>query len=150
MKRTLKIPELTSIEKQRLLEIDLYLMVTRLFDQMGDKLETHEFIETLANSSKASISVVKTVITSIRNPQSQLRPSKDELVTLLYRSGKPVSQICRIANTTPNTVYNYINNMYRHETIPEFTPKLKPEILEQVEKFTKKLKVITNYDEYRV
>lgn len=145
MKRKYNLRELTPIEVQRFQEIEFYLNIKHIFGVCGEQLATYEMIEAMCRLCDASITLIKTLTSNINAINSQVRPFKDELVVMLYRTGAPLRQIEKTAKVSTRTIYRFMD-MYQQESDKEYFPRVKEEYFPHIQKFNKLVKELMPYD----
>ena len=146
MKRILNLPELREEETRRMTEIEFYLHTEHLFETMGDKPTTYETIELFCRATNTSTILIKNIIANMRSANSVIKPTIDEIAVMMYRKGIPVSEISKRTDTSPNTIYRYVNNYYK-KTQREYLPRIKAEHYTHIENFNKLLSGLMTYDE---
>jgi hypothetical protein len=149
MKKRKVLPPLTEDEKRRMTEIEFFIMVNHMFDQLGNRSTTYEFIEILCRVSDTSTTLIKTLISGSRAINSTIEPHIEEKCVMLYRADLPVSRISKLVGIAPKTVYQYIEKYYT-KCDQEYLPRVRLDHFEHLERFTAKLKGLFRYDEHSI
>lgn len=149
MRTKYKVSTLSEAEQQRFHEIEFYLSIRHIFNVCGDRQTTYELIEVLCRMTDASITLIKALTSNINAINSPVKPFKDELAVMLYRTGMTLKNIEKHAKTSTRSIYRYLDQ-YSEMGDREFLPRIKEEYIPHIKKFNKIIKELMPYDGYTI
>lgn len=138
------IKPLSVVEKERLIEIEFYLFITRLLETYNKSVLSLDVIESLAQLFNCNVTFLKKLAQEIHGNTSIIIPSKQELIITMYRTNTSVRNIRARFNVHPQTVYKYLDEYVRNGQF-EYVPKLDEEDLAILKSFMIQLKQLLDW-----
>lgn len=138
------IKPITDVEQDRLVEINFYLFVHHLLDTYNKSVLATDVIEALAQLYNCNITFLKKLTHDIYANNSEIIPSKQELVIMLYKSGMPVRRIRDVTGIHPQTVYRYLEEYITNGQF-EYQYRLEDEYLIILKSFMTQLEELLSW-----
>lgn len=140
MKKTIQLPKITELELDRALEVEFVMNIRRIFYILGQKAVTYDLLESLCECAGVSISLIKTLASTVLTPGNLLMPDQKEEIIMLYRMDYTLQEICTLAETSNRSIYRILeehtNKLLHPDTVYEpYLPRMKEEYLPQIKKF---------------
>lgn len=125
--------------KQRMKEVQFYLIMKQLTKNQKDSIYIDNIIENLAQQLGVKISNINYAIGNLET--IQFKPTPLELILCAKYIGIKMRTVCSLVGKASRTLYNSLEK-YVNEGHYDIHPKLSPQIIEDIEIFNKGLQTI--------
>jgi len=147
MNKKLKLPKISELEEERAQEIEFMMNIKRLFHVFGQNIKTYEILESLSQYAGASVTLIKTVASSVLTPGNLLVPDKNEEIIMLYRMNYTLDFICVYADISNRSIYRilrqHIEDLNHPDTVSQpYLPRMKEEYLPHIRNFNEAMRKV--------
>lgn len=149
MHKSIKLPKLSEFELERAQEVEFIMNVKRIFHIFGNNIKTYEIIESLAQYAGASVTLIKTIASSVLTPGNLLVPDKKEEIIMLYRMDYTLDFICLYAKTSNRSIYRILEEHVKIKSHPDthygdhiYMPRMKEEYHQHIVKFNETIRKV--------
>lgn len=151
-KQLIYLPEPDEATRQRITEVKFYLFIESVLKAYPTQdLKYLQFLETLADMTGASRTIISAAAMAIQTPSTA--PTKMESVVVLRYLDYPIRNVQTLIGISGMTYYKHLNNYVRYGTF--LVPKLDQNQHKELEKFLTGVKEllgeavgVLNYDAY--
>lgn len=129
---TMKIP--TEPTKNRIKEVQFYLIITQIKSYKPHVINLDDIIENLALLYDCKITNIEYAITNMGSFIN--KPTPLELGLAHKYADIPIRSVCALAKVANKTIYDALER-YVENGSPDLTPKFSPQIIDDIEKFNR-------------
>jgi len=131
--RLYNFPKASETEKQRLIEINFYMVVFKLLQKYKNAIKVVEILEALSQAFECNTQIISQLILNSLNKDPNFAPRHRELILLLYKCEMPLRTISRATGLSNGKIYE---NIQRYMKQPfEITQKTTQKQAEELNKF---------------